>query len=92
MAARRRRKSKEKRFEFSKWLFIGIAIQTVTVATLSIICAFKYGLSDIWVVLIPAVFAEQATATGFYFWKAKEENKIKLRAAYGDLYENTEQE
>ncbi len=28
--------------------------------------------------LIPAVFAELATATGFYYNKAKSENKIKI--------------
>ena len=94
MAAKRRSKSKskEKKFEFSKWLFLGITVQTVTVTALAIVCAFKYGNSDIWTVLVPAAFAEQATVTGFYMWKAKEENKIKLRAAYGDLYNDSEQE
>mgnify|MGYP007025271743 FL=1 len=33
--------------------------------------------------LIPAVFAEMASATGFYYSKAKAENKIKLMAASG---------
>ena len=33
--------------------------------------------------LIPAVFAEMAAATGFYYNKAKAENKIKLMASYG---------
>ena len=33
--------------------------------------------------LIPAVFTEMASATGFYFWKAKAENKIKLMALTG---------
>lgn len=92
MATRRRRKPQQKRFEFSKGLFIGITIQTVTVTTLAIICAFKFGLPDIWVVLVPAVFAEQATVTGFYMWKAKEENKIKLRAIYGEQYNENELE
>lgn len=33
--------------------------------------------------LIPAVFAEMASATGFYYTKAKAENKIKLMALNG---------
>ena len=33
--------------------------------------------------LIPAVFVEMASATGFYYTKAKAENKIKLMALYG---------
>jgi hypothetical protein len=32
--------------------------------------------------LIPAAFAELATATGFYYNKAKVENRIKLKQAY----------
>ena len=33
--------------------------------------------------LIPACFAEFATATGFYYSKAKAENKIKLMKSEG---------
>lgn len=33
--------------------------------------------------LIPAVAAETATGTGFYYAKAKVENKIKLMKSYG---------
>ena len=31
--------------------------------------------------LIPAVFAEMASATGFYYTKAKAENKIKAHGS-----------
>lgn len=92
MAARRRRKQQPKKFEFSKALFLGISIQTVTVTALAIVCAFQGRPPDIWVVLIPATYAEQATVTGFYMWKAKEENKIKLRIIYGEQYNESEQE
>lgn len=93
----RKRKKQKKPFEFSKCLFIGISLQTVTVTALAIVYAFKYAASehassDIWAVLIPATYAEQATVTGFYMWKAKEENKIKLRAAYGEQYNDSEEE
>ena len=42
--------------------------------------------------LIPAVFAELATATGFYYSKAKAENRIKLRKKYGaDIYNDSKE-
>lgn len=40
--------------------------------------------------LIPAIFGEAATATGFYYSKAKTENMIKLRRQYGDLVDKEE--
>ena len=40
--------------------------------------------------LIPAIFGEAATATGFYYSKAKTENRIKLRRQYGDLVDKEE--
>lgn len=43
-------------------------------------------------VLIAAVFAELATATGFYYSKAKAENRIKLRKKYGaDIYNDSKE-
>lgn len=45
------------------------------------------------VYLIPAVFAELATATGFYYSKAKKENEIKLRKQYGsEIYNDVKGE
>ena len=42
--------------------------------------------------LIPAIFAELATATGFYYSKAKAENRIKLRKQYGpEIYNDTKE-
>lgn len=42
--------------------------------------------------LIPSVFGELATATGFYFSKAKAENRIKLRKLYGpEIYNDTKE-
>ena len=42
--------------------------------------------------LIPAVFAETAAATGFYYSKAKAENRIKLRKKYGpEIYNDTKE-
>ena len=42
--------------------------------------------------LIPAVFAELAAATGFYYSKAKAENRIKLRKIYGaEIYNDAKE-
>lgn len=42
--------------------------------------------------LIPAIFAELATATGFYYSKAKAENRIKLRKLYGpEIYNDAKE-
>ena len=37
--------------------------------------------------LIPSVFTELTAATGFYYWKARTENKIKLLKKYGNIAE-----
>lgn len=69
--------------EFSKRLLRAAALFTliVTAFTLYMIWVTR-DLSPL-MYLIPAVFAELATATGFYYTKAKAENKIKLMKAYG---------
>lgn len=42
--------------------------------------------------LIPAVFAELGVGTGFYYSKAKAENRIKLRKMYGpEIYNDTKE-
>ena len=69
----------EERVEFSKLIFISVSIATAAVVVFS--CRMIYVTGDLspLAYLIPSVFAELATATGFYYRKAqKEENEIKL--------------
>ena len=70
----------KKRTEFSKLTFIGVSIVTMAITAFS--CRMIWITMDTSVLayLIPAVFAEMATGTGFYYSKAKAENKIKLMA------------
>ena len=70
----------KKRTEFSKLIFIGVSIVTMAITAFS--CRMIWITMDTSVLayLIPAVFAEMATGTGFYYSKAKAENKIKLMA------------
>lgn len=73
----------KKKVEFSKLIFLGVSIATIAITVFS--CRMIWITMDTSVLayLIPAVFAEMAPATGFYYTKAKAENKIKLMALNG---------
>lgn len=64
--------------EFSKAIFIGVSI--VNLLVILFVCIMVWRTNDLSPLnyLIPAAAAEMATATGFYYNKAKAENKIKL--------------
>lgn len=70
-----------KKVEFSKLIFVGVSVLTLAITAFS--CRMIWITMDTSALayLIPAVFAEMATGTGFYYSKAKAENKIKLMAA-----------
>lgn len=73
----------KKKLEFSKLIFVGVSIVTLAITAFS--CYIIWSTKDTTALayLIPAVFAEMASATAFYYTKAKAENKIKLMALYG---------
>lgn len=73
----------KKKIEFSKLVFLGVSIVTLAITLFS--CRIIWLTMDTTALayLIPAVFAEMASATGFYYTKAKAENKIKLMALNG---------
>ena len=76
--------------EFSKIIFILVTILTVYVTISAVNLANRTNDTSVYIYLIPAVFAELATATGFYYVKAKAENNIKLRKKYGaEIYNDT---
>lgn len=72
-----------KKVEFSKLIFIFVAIVTLAVVVFTFIMVWKTEDLSPLNYLIPAVFAEAATGTGFYYSKSKVENKIKLMKIYG---------
>jgi len=76
------KKPEPKKFEFSKLIFIGVSTGTVIITALSFVLMFKFGDLSPLAYLIPADFLELATATAFYYNKAKVENRIKLKQAY----------
>lgn len=72
-----------KKTEFSKKIIIFMTVFTVIITVYSLALMWKTGDTSPLAYLIPSVFAEYATATGFYYWKARAENKIKLMRRYG---------
>ena len=70
------------KIEFSKIIFIGVSILALAVTVFACAVIWRTGDTSALAYLIPAVFAEAATGTGFYYWKARAENKIKLKAQY----------
>lgn len=75
-------RSRNKR-EFSKSILIFNTCITTAVVLFSCAAVVLTQDTSPLAYLIPAVFTEQATATGFYFWKARKENEIKLLKIYG---------
>jgi hypothetical protein len=67
-------KKTKRRLEFSKRIFIGVTIGTVSVSIFSMVMAWRTQDTSVLAYLIPAVFAELATATGFYYRKSEKEN------------------
>lgn len=70
----RKRNKGKKKIAFSKIIFAGVSIMTIAVVIFS--CRMMYITGDLspLAYLIPSVFAELATATGFYYKKAEREN------------------
>ena len=75
--------AKKKKVEFSKLIFVGVSVLTLAITFFA--CRMIWITMDTSALayLIPAVFAELASATAFYYTKAKAENKIKLMALNG---------
>jgi hypothetical protein len=69
----------KRRFEFSKIIFTGVSMVTLSIVAFS--CFMIYTTKDLQPLayLIPAIFVEMATATGFYYNKARDENLIKIQ-------------
>lgn len=69
--------------EFSKKIFIGVAIVNILLVVFAVYMMYVTGDLSPLAYIIPAAAAEMATATGFYYSKAKAENKIKLMKQNG---------
>lgn len=88
----RRNIPKKPRFETSKVILFIVGAVTVGVTAFTLIMIWRTENLEPLAYLIPAVFAELATATGFYYSKAKAENRIKLRKLYGpEIYNDAKE-
>lgn len=72
----------KKKMEFSKLIFAFVSTIYIVVIVYSLVMmAITFDLTPL-AYIIPATATELATATGFYYWKARAENKIKLKKEY----------
>lgn len=89
---RGKRAEKNPPVEFSKLIMAVIGAVTVLVTAFTLIMVWRTNDLSPLGYLIPAVFAELAAATGFYYSKAKAENRIKLRKIYGaEIYNDAKE-
>lgn len=85
-----RYKRRKRPMEFSKKILIIAAITNMVVIVFALIMMWRTNDLSPLAYLIPSVAAEVATGTGFYYSKAKAENRIKLmRANKIELSENS---
>ena len=69
----------KKKFEFSKIIFVYIAIMFTIVIIFTMILMWVTKDTSAVAYLIPAVGGLMATTVGFYSWKAKAENVLKIQ-------------
>lgn len=74
-------------YEFSKRIMICLIVMTFIVVITVCVDTFYSGDQTALNILIPSIFAELATATGFYYKKAEKENveRIKKKAGSGEI-------
>lgn len=83
---------REQKREFSKIIISVVGAVTIFVTAFTLVMVWRTGDTSPLAYLIPAVFTETAAATGFYYSKAKAENRIKLRKKYGpEIYNDTKE-
>lgn len=71
---------KKKKVEFSKVILTVVTFAAAVIVISSFVIMWRTGDTSPLAYIIPGIFAELSAATGFYFWKAKAENQIKLDA------------
>lgn len=76
------KRSRKTPMEFSKKILVVAAFVNVAVILFTFVMVWRTCDLTPLAYLIPAVAAETATGTGFYYAKAKVENRIKLMKHY----------
>ena len=75
--------ARKKKIEFSKVICIGVILVDIAVTAFTLYMIYKTGDLSPLAYVIPSTAGAAATALGFYYSKAKAENKIKLMRQYG---------
>lgn len=76
-------KKKKQPMEFSKKLLYMIFVFTSLVTIFSMLLMWNTGDTSPLSYLFPAVFTLDSIAVGYYYWKSKSENIIKIEKKYG---------
>ena len=85
-------RSRAKTLDFSKIIISTVRAVTIAVTVFTMVVVWRSGATSQLAYMIRAVFTETAAATGFYYSKAKAENRIKLRKQYGaEIYNDTKE-
>lgn len=92
MSSMKKQQKKKKKFEFSKVVAVIAILMWLTVNLFGMaMTAMTYDLTAL-VYIIGSVDAVVAIVLGFYYGKAKAENQIKLKIAYGELADEVAKE
>ena len=73
-----------KKIEFSKLIFLWLAIIATAAVVYTMAAVWHTGDVSPLDTMTERVFAAVMVCVGFYYWKARAENKIKLRKKYGE--------
>lgn len=68
--------------EFSKKLLIFSWLITLILTVIAIYMSIRSMPMDAMYTCVPLAWAETGTATGYYFWKSKNENRAKYAQAF----------
>ena len=76
---------KKRRVEASKKIIITLFVLFSFFALAGLLLAWFRGDSQVLVILAGGLISAMDVAIGFYYWKARKENEIKLGKLYGVL-------
>lgn len=80
------KKQSKKRMETSKKILIVSTLTCYLLIFIGVVLAWYRSDSMVLKIMASGVVSAQTTAVGFYFWKSKQENVLKLKAAYKDEF------
>ena len=81
--AKKKKKTQKKKMEFSKIAFLCTSILFGSVIIGSFVLMWHTGTTDALPHLITSTAGLTTTSVGFYMWKAKVENTLKISKEYG---------